>query len=384
MKEQRRKIAVAHPALLGNEKKYVQECLETCWISSAGRFIPLFEREFACFCGVEHAVACDTGTSAIHLILAALNVSAGDEVIVPTLTFVATANAVQYCGARPVFADSEPTTMNIDPNKIEELITPNTRGIVVVHLYGHPAEMDQVREIARWHNLFVVEDAAEAHGAQYRGRTVGSIGDAASFSFYGNKIITTGEGGMVTTPDRDLAERVRLLRGQGMHPERRYWFPVVGYNYRMTNIQAAIGLAQLERVDEHLAARRRVAEWYGHYLRPFEDSLRLPVEELWAHHAYWMYTVILKDSVEFERDAVMQELAADGIETRPVFFPMHMLPPYHGSGGKYPVAEALAGRGISLPTHALLTEEDAAYVAERLGMLCQTARKRTTWSGAAI
>ena len=265
--------------------------------------------------------------------------------------------------------------MNMDPDRIEELITPRTRGIVVVHLYGHPADMDRISEIARRHDLFVVEDAAEAHGARYRGRMVGGLGHAGSFSFYGNKIITTGEGGMVTTADPALAEKIRLLRGQGMDPGCRYWFPVVGYNYRMTNIQAAIGLAQLEKIDEHLAARRRVAGWYTRYLQPFKDFLSLPVEETWAHHAYWMYTVTLTDAVDLDRDAVMQKMADDGIETRPIFFPVHTLPPYQAARAECPVADRLARRGISLPTHAMLTEEDVAYVAERLGLLCQPKRQ---------
>ncbi|HEY2011897.1 MAG TPA: DegT/DnrJ/EryC1/StrS family aminotransferase, partial [Bryobacteraceae bacterium] len=228
----RKTIPVSHPVLSGNEKRYVLECLETGWISSIGRFIRLFEDSFATYCEAGHAVACNNGTTALHLALAGLGTGPGDEVIVPTLTYIATANAVRYCGAQPVFVDSEPVTMAIDPARIEERITPRTKGIMVVHLYGHPADMDPILEIARRHGLYVVEDAAEAHGSLYRGRKVGSLGNAATFSFYGNKIITTGEGGMVTTNDSDLNQRIRILRGQGMDPERRYWFPVVGYNDR--------------------------------------------------------------------------------------------------------------------------------------------------------
>ncbi|MGD1090980.1 MAG: DegT/DnrJ/EryC1/StrS family aminotransferase [Bryobacteraceae bacterium] len=383
MSNRQEKIFVAHPAFFGNEKKYVQECLDTMWISSAGRFVSCFEEEFARFCGVEYAIACDTGTSALHLALMGLNVGPGDEVIVPTLTFVATANAVRYCGAEPVFVDSEPRTMNLDPDKIEGAITPQTRGIVAVHLYGHPADLDPILDIAQRHNLFVLEDAAEAHGAKYRGRTVGAIGSAACFSFFGNKIVTTGEGGMVTTRNAAFAEKVRLLRGQGMDPQRRYWFPVVGYNYRMTNIQAAIGLAQMENIEQHLSARVRVSSLYYRYLKPYEQFIELPVEETWAHHAFWMYTVLLKPNVFMDRDLVMEKLAADGIETRPVFYPMHTLPPYCAGTRAFPVAERLSRWGISLPTHALLSEGDVAYIAKRLGAICEEAQQSLRWTATA-
>jgi perosamine synthetase len=361
--QERKFIPLAHPVLSGNEKKYVEECLETTWISSIGKFLPLFEERFAEFCGVEHAVSCNNGTAALHLALLGLGVRPGDEVIVPTLTFVATANAVRYCSATPVFVDSEPGTMNIDPAKIEAKITDRTKGIIAVHLYGHPAEMDPILQLARERGLFVLEDAAEAHGAEWRGRKVGSIGDAAVFSFFGNKIITTGEGGMVTTRDSTLADRIRLLRGQGMDPKRRYWFPIVGYNYRMTNIQAAMGLAQTERLPEHLEARRRVAGWYHEYLADCSEFVNLPQERKWARHAFWMYTILLGDSATLERDECMARLLDAGIETRPVFYPMHVLPPYRELDGLYPVAEGLSRRGISLPTHGLLTRNDVEYIA---------------------
>ena len=242
-------IPVAAPALIGNEKAYVLDCLESSWISSNGAYIERFETVFADFIGTRHALSCCNGTVALHLALLALDVRPGDEVIVPSLTYVASANAVMYCGAKPVLVDSEPETWNLDPARIEELINPRTRGIIVVHLYGHPANMDPILEIARRRHLFVVEDAAEAHGATYRGQKVGTLGDLATFSFYGNKVITTGEGGMVCTNNEVLARKVRQLKGQGQDPRRRYWFPIVGYNYRMTNIEAAIGLAQLERIE---------------------------------------------------------------------------------------------------------------------------------------
>ena len=238
----------------------------------------------------------------------------GDEVIVPSLTYIATANTVVYCGAKPVFVDSEEPTMGLDPDRLEALITPRTKGIIVVHLYGHPAQMDPILEIAQRHGLFVIEDAAEAHGAFYKGRPIGSLSEAATFSFYGNKVITTGEGGMVVTSDSDLRDKMLLYRGQGMDPDQRYWFPVIGYNYRMTNIAAAIGLAQLEQLDTQLAKRREVASWYGKALASFEDVLQLPKEASWAKHSFWAYPVLLTGDSGFDRDHTMARLAEDGIE----------------------------------------------------------------------
>jgi perosamine synthetase len=366
----RKVIPVAHPVFAGNEKKYVNECLDDVWISSVGRFIGDFEREFARFCGVAEAVSCNNGTAALHLALQALGIGPGDEVIVPTLTYIATANAVRYCGATPVFVDSEPRTMNINPAQIESRITPRTRGIIPVHLYGHPADMAPILDLAGRRGLFVLEDAAEAHGALYRGTKTGALGGAATFSFFGNKIITTGEGGMITTSDKELANKIRLLRGQGMDPQRRYWFPIIGNNFRMTNIEAAIGLAQLEKVDYHLDMRRKVASWYDRHLAPLQDQLQLPVEERWARHSYWIYTILLKNGDQAGRDQLMRELAEASIETRPVFYPMHVMPPYLEPGCSYPVAESCSRRGINLPTHGLLTEDDVAYIAESLVRIC--------------
>ena len=365
----RKFIPVAHPVFAGNEKKYVNECLDDVWISSTGRFIGAFEQSFGQFCGVREAISCNNGTSALHLALQALGVGPGDEVIVPTLTYIATANAVRYCGATPVLVDSEPRTLNLDPARIEARITPRTRGVIPVHLYGHPADMDPILELAGRRGLFVLEDAAESHGALYRGTKTGALGTAATFSFFGNKIITTGEGGMITTSDSALASKLRLLRGQGMDPERRYWFPLVGNNFRMTNIQAAIGLAQLENVDYHLAMRRRVASWYDLHLAGLREHIELPVEEAWARHSYWMYTILLKHSGESGRDELIREMASAGIETRPVFYPMHVMPPYLEAAGSYPVAEACSRRGMHLPTHGLLTEDDIVYIADTLTRL---------------
>lgn len=364
------RISVAQPKLEGNERKYVLDCLDTSWISSNGKYITAFEEAFAAFCGVKHAVAANNGTTALHLALVALDLQPGDEVIIPTVTYIATANAVRYCGAVPVLVDVLADTMNIDPAQVERAITPRTRGIIPVHLYGHPARMKPLQTIAKQHGLWILEDAAEAHGAEVDGKRVGSLGECATFSFFGNKIVTTGEGGMVTTNDDALAAKLRLYRGQGVDPKRRYWFPVIGYNYRMTNIQAAIGLAQMETIDTSLKDRQALAALYDEALGPLKDMLVLPSTEAGMHHVYWMYTVFLREGDEARRNAVMQSLDEAGIETRPVFYPMHVLPPYK-EDKVYPVADTWAQRGLNLPTHQYLTRSDihriAAALARALG-----------------
>ena len=360
------RIPVAVPVLDGREAEYVAECMATSWISSIGRFITEFEASFATFCGVKHAIAANNGTTALHLALVGLDLQPGDEVIVPDLTYIASANAVTYCGAKPVFVDCDPATFNMDPERLEAAITPRTKGIIPVHLYGHPCDMDPITAVAERHGLWVLEDAAEAVGASYKGRRTGSLGKAATFSFFGNKIITTGEGGMITTDDDELAARLRLFRGQGMDLKRRYWFPVVGYNYRMTNVAAAVGLGQMERIDHHLEARRRVARWYDERLAKLDGRIVRPVTAEWAEHSFWMYTVQLAEGGAAERDAVMAAMDAEGVETRPVFYCMHQMPPYADAVVDTPNAVRCAARGINLPTHGGLTEGDIDRVAAAL------------------
>jgi perosamine synthetase len=361
-----KRIPVAQPCFLGNEKKYVNDCLDTTWISSAGAYINRFEESFAKYCGVKHALSCCNGTVALHLPLLAYDIGPGDEIIVPTLTYIATANAVRYCGATPVFADSDPVTWNVDPMAIEKAITPKTKGIIVVHLYGNPVDMDAVMDIAERHNLFVIEDAAEAHGATYKEKMIGSIGHVNTFSFFGNKIISTGEGGMITTNDEALASKMRLLKGQGMDPKRRYWFPVIGYNYRMTNIEAAIGLAQLENIEQHLEDRQKINGWYRKHLDKLHEYIDYQVEQPDGHSVVWMFSVLFSKNVSISRDTIMEKLTERGIETRPVFYPLHIMPPYREEDGKYPVAEDIASRGINLPTYTGLTEEEVEYICEKI------------------
>jgi perosamine synthetase len=366
----RARLPVAEPSLGERELLYVSECVLGGWVSSAGAFVDRFEAAFAEFCGTRHAVACSNGTAALHLALAALGVGAGDEVIVPSLTFVATANAVAYTGARPVFVDSEPRTWTLDPALVERAITPRTKAIVPVHLYGHPADLDPILELAAGHRLAVVEDAAEAHGARYKGRVVGGLGDVGVFSFYGNKIVTTGEGGMLVTDDGALAERLRLLRAHGMSPERRYWHPQLGFNYRLTNLQAALGVAQMERIDELVEAKRRIARLYAEGLAGV-PGLTLPPEEPWATSVYWLYSVLVDaEAFGMGRDALMAALGEDGLETRPVFVPLHRQPLYD-AGERLPVAERLAATGLSLPSAVNLADEQVRRVAKAVARVAK-------------
>lgn len=357
-------IPVAEPKFGGKELEYVSDCITSGWVSSKGKYVNRFEENFAQFCGVKCGVATFNGTIALHLALAALNLGPGDEVIVPTLTFVATANAVAYTGATPVFVDSEPFTWNIDPAKIEAAITPRTKGIIPVHLYGHPADMDAVTAVARAHNLWVVEDAAEAHGATYKGRPAGSLGDVAIFSFMGNKIITTGEGGMVVTNDEALADRCFFLQNHARQPENPYWHTEIGFNYRMTNLQAALGVAQLEQVEEFIAIRRRNA---AHYMARLGDvpGLVMPPQGDWAKTVYWMFAPLIGPEFGVDRDTVMANLKENNIEPRPFFAPIHTMPMYT-TGQSLPVAERISAQGINLPSGTTLTAAEIDYVCDVL------------------
>ena len=357
-------IPVSAPNLGEAEMANVVAAMNSTRISSAGDFLDQFEEEFAQLIGVRHAVATSNGSTALHLALTAHGVTAGDHVIVPALTYVAVAHAVAHCGAIPVLADINRATLTLSPTSFEQAITEQTRAVVPVHLYGQPAEMAEILEIAAQHGITVIEDAAEAHGAKIRGQTVGSIGDSAIFSFYGNKIVTTGEGGMVTTDDDVLAARLRVLRNQGQQLSRAHWYIDAGFNYRMTNLAAAIGVAQVQRFDEIAAGFRQVGDWYRDAFRGRHEFEVIEARSD-TQAADWLFTVFLRNE-GVDRDGVALALARQGIETRPVFYPLHHLPPYQDSTKSFPHAEERSCRGLSLPTSSQMTVMDVTRVVECL------------------
>lgn len=348
------KYPVYIPSLSGNEKKYVNECLDTSWISSKGRFVSEFEREFAKFIGIKHATAVCNGTVAIHLAGAALGLQPNDEVICPSFTYIASANPFEQLGCKVVFCESLRTTWQMDPEDVERRITPATKAIVAVHLYGHPCDMDAICAIAKKYNMFVIEDCAEAIGTRYKGKHVGSFGDIACFSFFGNKTITCGEGGMVVCNNDELYERARHLKAQGVVPWKEYWHDVSAYNYRMTNIQAAIGLAQLEQVEDFLEAKQKIKKWYEEELAGLPLLFHQPVGDV--SHSYWMISVLV-ESAEC-RQKLREHLKEQGIETRPTFPCAHMMPMYNRRFMTLPHAEYLSSRGMNLPSHPQLTREN--------------------------
>jgi len=367
-------IPVSEPVLLGNEKKYVMDCLDTLWISSLGKYIPLFEEAFASYCGVKHGIACANGTTGLHMALEVLGVGPGDEVIIPDFTIIVSANVVMLAGATPVLVDVERDTWCIDPAKIEAAITPRTKAIMVVHMYGHPSDMDPIREIARRHGLSVIEDCCQSHGATYKGRMTGSLSDIAVFSFYGNKVITTGEGGMLVTNDAGHAERARTYRDNGFQIPR-FVHAVRGMNYRLTNMQAAIGLAQTEKLDFAVARKREIAHAYLEHLHGFEH-ITLPVERPWARNVYWMFSILVNDSFGMTKDEVMAALKARGVDSRSFFYPMSQQPALRGDDprfpdlrGQWPVSDDIARRGLYLPSGIGLTAEQVRFCAETLRSL---------------
>ncbi len=358
---------VAETRLTGNERAYLSQCIDSNWISSKGAFVSAFEAAFAAEAGCRHAVACANGTVALHLVMAALGLGPGDEVIVPAFTMIAVANAVRYTGATVRLVDAEPAYGNLDPDLVKAAITPRTRAIIAVHTYGHPAAMKQLAAIAEHYNLYLIEDAAEAHGAEIAGKRVGGLGFAATFSFYANKIITTGEGGMITTNNTALADLARRLRDHAFHPERHFWHEHVGFNYRMTNLQAAIGLAQTERLAEIVAARRRLRGWYEKRLKSL-PGLKLPGEARQCRSVFWMYAICLTPPFGYGRDELRGQLARRGIETRTFFVPIHAQPVYQDyfRGQRFPVAEQLSIGGLYLPTHENLDEADADWICRQI------------------
>lgn len=362
------KVPVNEPVITAAAKKYVADAMDTGWVSSAGPYIGKFEQAFAEYIGVKHAVAVTSGTAALHVALLGLGIGNGDEVIVPDFTMIASVFAVIYTGATPIFVDAESDTYNIDVSKIEEKITEKTKAIMPVHIYGHSVDMDPLLVLAKKHNLTVIEDAAEAHGALYKGMKCGSMGDVSCFSFYGNKIITTGEGGMIVTNDDAVALRARRLKDLAHLPEHRFWHNEIGYNYRMTNLQAACGLGQLESIEEFLAHKRWMTAEYEKRLKNVK-GLRLPITKDYAKNVYWMYSVLVTEDFPMTRDQLRAALREKGVDTRD-FFPSSARQPiiqklYHREE-HFPVSERIAARGLYLPSGLALTQEQLQYVCDQI------------------
>jgi perosamine synthetase len=359
-----RVLPVAETLLDGNELRYVTECIEMNWVSSTGTFVRRFESAFAAAAGCDFGIATSSGTAALHLMLVAAGIGPGDEVIVPTFTMIATANTVALAGARPIFVDADPATWNLDPERVRQRIGPRTRAIVAVHTYGHPVDIGALSALAHANGVLLLEDAAEAAGATYHGRPAGSLGAAAAFSMYGNKIITTGEGGMITTNDPELAAVARELRDHGFSPERHFWHRHRAFNYRLSNLQAAVGLAQVERLDALVAARRRTAALYRKHLSDIPGLTLPPVQE-GVESACWMFGILIGNTFGCSRDELRQRLAAEGIETRTFFVPLHLQPAYlaDNAGCRHPVAEHLGRTGLYLPSGPRVTEADVERVA---------------------
>jgi perosamine synthetase len=372
-------IPVNEPRLGDRELEYISECVRTGWVSSGGRFINEFEERWAAYCGRRYGIAVSNGTAALQLAVACLGLQPGDEVILPTFTIVSCALAVIYNGGVPVVVDSEPRTWCLDVHQAEKKITHRTRAIMPVHIYGHPVDMDPLLDLAERYGLAIIEDAAEAHGAEYLStrngsesgwRRCGSFGTLSCFSFYANKLITTGEGGMVLTDDPQLAEKARSMRNLCFQSDRRFYHEALGYNFRLTNLQAALGLAQLERMDQIVTHKRWMGQEYTRRLRDI-TNLELPVEEQWARSVYWMYGAVLCEEVDMDASELGRRLRDHGVETRPFFLGMHEQPAFHLRGlflgERYPVAERLARRGLYLPSGSALTEDQLEHVCEAVG-----------------
>jgi perosamine synthetase len=354
-----RTIPLVEHVFNGNELAYLTDCICQGWVSSKGAYVKKFEAMLASWCRVRYAVAVSSGTGALHLALLAMGIGPGDEVIVPALSYVASANAILYSGACPVFVDIDPQTWNLNLSLVEAKITRKTKAIMVVHLYGHLVEMDRLLEIARKYQLWVVEDACEALGAEYKGLQAGAIGDVGCFSFYANKLITTGEGGMFVTDNDVLAEKVRSLRNQAAYG-RGYHHTQIGFNYRMSNLEAAVGVAQMEQIEKFIAARSRVVQLYDQFLEGI-PGISFYQEPAWGKNVCWLYSVIIEDDYGLSRDGLINRLEEGGIESKPFFEPLTTLPHFF-NGEAFPVAQSLSGKGISLPSSINLGVEQVEYI----------------------
>jgi len=360
-------IPVYRPDLSGNERLYAIECIDSSWISSIGVFVDRFEHAVAEATGAAHAIAVCNGTVALHLALHTLGLGPGDEVIVPSFTYIASVNAIVQTGATPVFAESSQSDWLIDVEDVAKRIMPRTKAILPVHLYGHACNMIPLRLLAERHGLVIVEDCAEALGTTLCGQHVGTFGDCGTFSFFGNKTVTTGEGGMVITNDAKLASRLRQTKGQGQSMTRRYWHEIIGFNYRMTNLAAAIGTAQMERLPAILQRKREIAAMYRRLLASAPVVFQQPLPDTLGSD--WLVSMLLPEGID--RELLMSTLLSQGIETRPVFYPAHYMPMYE-SALSLPIAESIASRGVSVPSYPGLTEEDIARVVTALKSALQS------------
>ena len=360
-------IPVNQPSIGESELECVVSAVRSGWISSAGPYLDEFESRWAEYCGVRHGVAVSSGTAALDVALNCLDLAPGDEVILPTFTIISCVLAIIRNGARPVLVDCDPDTWCLDVDEVASKVTPRTKAIMAVHMYGHPAEMDALKQTARQHDLVLIEDAAEAHGAEYKGKRCGGLGDLAVFSFYANKIVTTGEGGMVVTNDQKWASKARAYRNLCFQPGRRFVHERLGQNYRMTNLQAALGVGQLDRLAAIVKRKRAIAASYTALLRGCQ-GLQLPMEKPWVKSTFWMYGVVLDDALSFDAAALASRLAGKGVETRPFFLGMHEQPVFQETGlfprERFPVSERLARRGLYLPSGTALTDEEVQIVSE--------------------
>ncbi|HYR42232.1 MAG TPA: DegT/DnrJ/EryC1/StrS family aminotransferase [Terriglobia bacterium] len=367
-------IPVNEPHLGEREFELVAECVRTGWVSSSGKFITEFEDRWAAYCGRRHGVAVSNGTVALQLAVAVLDLKPGDEVIMPTFTIISCAQAVTAAGAVPVLVDSEPRTWCMDVSQIQAKLTSRTRAIMPVHIYGHPVDMDPLMDVAGRHGIAVIEDAAEAHGAEYRSRRCGSFGRMSCFSFYANKLVTTGEGGMILTDDDATADRLRSMRNLCFLPNRRFYHEELGFNYRLTNMQAALGVAQIERMDEIVRKKRWIGQEYTARLRDIK-RIELPVEESWARSVYWMYGIVLSSDMGMNAADFAAKLKEREIDTRPFFLGMHEQPVFRRKGlfkdERYPVAERIARQGLYLPSGIGLTENQLATVCDAVHEVLQ-------------
>lgn len=361
-------IPVNEPLLNGNEKKYLDECIDTGWISSEGPFIKEFEENMAAAAGRKYGVAVCNGSVALDAAVLALGIGKGDEVIMPAFTIISCAAAIVRAGAIPVLVDADPLTWNMDINAVEAKITKKTKAIMVVHIYGLPVDMDPVLQLAQKHGLKIIEDAAEMHGQTYKGKPIGSFGEVSTFSFYPNKHVTTGEGGMIVTDDAAIADRCRSLRNLCFIPEKRFYHEELGFNFRMTNLQAALGKAQLERLDEFVALKRNMGKRYMERLADLEAIQLPPAKTAYADNIYWVFGMVLKDTVPFDAAEAIKKLGTEKIGTRPFFWPMHEQPVFHKMGlfknEKYPVAENIARRGFYVPSGMAITPQQIDTVSE--------------------